>query len=61
MVPRVVGSIPTRHPKLGYSITVNMSDSDSDDCGSNPCVPTIIREVAKVVKAPVMQKKCNLF
>lgn len=35
-----MGSNPTKLPKLGYSITVNMSDSDSDDCGSNPCVPT---------------------
>lgn len=55
MVPRVVGSIPTSHPKLRHRITVNISDSDSEDCGSNPCVSTTIRDVAKVVKALVMQ------
>ena len=43
MVPRVVGSSPTRHPKLGYRITVNISDSDSGDCGSNPYIPTNLR------------------
>ena len=40
VVQVVVGSRPTKLPKLGYRITVNISDSDSDDCGSNPCVPT---------------------
>lgn len=40
VVQVVVGSSPTKLPNLGYRITVNISDSDSDDCGSNPCVPT---------------------
>lgn len=40
VVQVVVGSSPTKHPKLGYRIMANISDSGSDDCGSNPCIPT---------------------
>lgn len=41
VVQVAVGSTPTKLPKLEYRIMVNISDSDSDDCGSNPYIPTI--------------------
>ena len=41
VVQVAVGSTPTKLPKLEYRIMVNISDSGSDDCGSNPYIPTI--------------------
>ena len=49
VVQVAVGSTPTKLPKLEYRIMVNISDSDSDDCGSNPYIPTIW-EVAQLVE-----------